>query len=321
MEQGKFNQDDYFGDPDIRPHKKTLVQSNKSGKVIVRISQFCFVLAVFIVLAETGHKLSHTGEEKVCDEKCQFSYWLVNKPNELGDFMSGTAGLLLAFTGVLLYYQTLKDQREDINLNMHNIALLIEQIEIEQKAHSKQMHKDNLQRYDNLFLALFNNSLELSRGLEVSVKSGVSVRGKSAIKQFLQDFIDNKWAANHRTTTHLVQNGYEFLVSDREMYTYVQSLHAVIEFIFSVETFESNSRKEFEVDTQSNKFYLNWFSKQLTYPELFLYAIFVEKNYAPDYNFSHFLTSIYKANGFTIEQPFEQLKKANNAKWIDNLFL
>jgi Putative phage abortive infection protein len=124
----------------------------------------------------------------------------ITKIGAFGDFIGGAIGSLWALAGVFLFFQALKDQRQDIETNIQLLQLQIENLESSKLTTEQQSKILRIQQFETTFfslLKLFNETTDNLEILHAKTENSVPeiIKGKkvfSVIVEKLNDSIEDK---------------------------------------------------------------------------------------------------------------------------------
>ncbi|TDN97822.1 putative phage abortive infection protein [Sunxiuqinia elliptica] len=200
------------------------------------------------------------------------------KFGQFGDFIGGLIGSLWAFSGVILFYVALNEQRKDIKINREALKQQISEFELQRveleetrKIFEQQHETQVYQRFENTFFQLLHNHNEIVNSLDLrAIKSHkLTNTGRDCFKSFYLNFstelkdieTSNKREAEVINSYIETYNKYEADLSH-----YFRNLYNIIKFI-------DNS------EIKNKKIYTNFVRAQLSnYELIFLFYNCLSKN-------------------------------------------
>ncbi|HEV7645138.1 MAG TPA: putative phage abortive infection protein [Pyrinomonadaceae bacterium] len=166
----------------------------------------------------------------------------IAKFGAFGDFIGGVIGSLWALAGVFLFFQALKDQRKDTEINIEQLQLQIKGLEESKLTAEEQNKLLQIQRFENTFFSLLKFFIETTDSLEIpNIKSAGAnaekiVKGKKVLIVIADklNFYTKKDQSKHFLVMHTnALTAYEKTHSEYEeiLQPYFGVLHSLLTFI------------------------------------------------------------------------------------------
>lgn len=154
--------------------------TEKTAKILTWVSLILLLISIFIFIVFSEWEFSSIIDEAII--------------GQFGDFVGGVIGCIIAFIGIILYYEALKAQREDIkisrklleteikafNQQVEEFKLQTEELSETRKIYEEQNKTMKRQRFENTFFNMLSLQQEIVANL--SVESKEVKRGEVVIK-------------------------------------------------------------------------------------------------------------------------------------------
>jgi hypothetical protein len=101
----------------------------------------------------------------------------------LGNVIGGLVGAIWSLSGIFLFYAALTLQRADLSLQREELVKAREIAEEQAKTFQ-------LQRFENTFFQLVNLHHEIVKGIDLTLKPGVSFQGRDCFKRIYDQFVN-----------------------------------------------------------------------------------------------------------------------------------
>ena len=156
--------------------------TEKTAKILTWVSLILLLISIFIFIVFSEWEFSFIIDEAII--------------GQFGDFVGGVIGCIIAFIGIILYYEALKTQREDIkisrelleteinafNQQVKEFKLQTEELSETRKIYEEQNKTMKRQRFENTFFNMLSLQQEIVANL--SVESKEVKRGEVVIKNY-----------------------------------------------------------------------------------------------------------------------------------------
>lgn len=192
----------------------------------------------------------------------------ISKIGAFGDFIGGVIGSLWTLAGVFLFFQALKDQRQDIETNIQLLQLQIESLETSKQTTEQQGKILRTQQFETTFFSLLNLFIETTDNLEIlHAKTDNSVceiiKGKKVFA-----VIAEKLYHSTKTTgsQFLVMHSKTILAYERIHDEYEETLQPYFGVLYSVLKFIDNA----DLEVSEKYTYSNTLRSYLTNSELLI---------------------------------------------------
>ena len=156
--------------------------TEKTAKILTWVSLILLLISIFIFIVFSEWEFSSIIDEAII--------------GQFGDFVGGVIGCIIAFIGIILYYEALKAQREDIkisrnlleteikafNQQVEEFKLQTEELSETRKIYEEQNKTMKRQRFENTFFNMLSLQQEIVANL--SVESKEVKRAEVVIKNY-----------------------------------------------------------------------------------------------------------------------------------------
>ncbi len=220
----------------------------------------------------------------------------ITKIGAFGDFIGGAIGSLWALAGVFLFFQALKDQRQDIETNIQLLQLQIESLESSKLTTEQQSKILRIQQFETTFFSFLKLFSETTDNLEIlytASENSVSeiIKGKKVFKVLTEKLYNSvevksssPFFATYTTTTLAyikIHDEYE-----ETLQPYFGALYSTLKFIDSA-----------DLEISEKYIYSNTLRSYLTNSELLIL------NYHWDCHFGSNFEDIFKKLNFLKNLP------------------
>jgi uncharacterized protein YoxC len=142
-----------------------ILLTERTGVILSFISLLVIAIGIFVFIFYGSWQKTNTLDE--------------SKMGQLGDFIGGISGTLVALVGVVLYYVALREQRKEIKINQEALNLQItalnhqvdefkaqkEELISTRKIYEQQTKTMRNQQFDSNFYSLLNVYLSIKNNL------------------------------------------------------------------------------------------------------------------------------------------------------------
>lgn len=144
--------------------------TEKTAKILTWVSLILLLISIFIFIVFSEWEFSFIIDEAII--------------GQFGDFVGGVIGCIIAFIGIILYYEALKAQREDIkisrelleteinafNQQVKEFKLQTEELSETRKIYEEQNKTMKRQRFENTFFNMLSLQQEIVANLSIEWK-------------------------------------------------------------------------------------------------------------------------------------------------------
>lgn len=219
----------------------------------------------------------------------------ISKIGAFGDFIGGVIGSLWALAGVFLFFQALKEQRQDIETNIQLLQLQIEGLERSKETTERQARILKTQQFETTFFSLLKLFIETTDNLEILHATtensvGETIKGKSVFKLIAEKLYNSTddpspifLAMYTKTIIAYMRIHDEY---EETLQPYFGALYSILKFIDSA-----------DLEISEKYTYSNTLRSRLTNSELLIL------NYHWDCNFGYNFTDVFKKFNFLKNLP------------------